>query len=86
MLITTEWHNLLMLRISGFSTDGDIDNVRLVGPRPPATYRFIPSVLKASRQYATIVYHIITMFCHMQVQQITSNSCRNNFLWRLQQH
>jgi len=50
MLITTEWHNLLMLRISGFSTDGDIDNVRLVGPRPPATYRFIPGMLITALQ------------------------------------
>jgi len=43
---TTErnWHSL-MLRISGFSTDGEMDSVRLVGPRPPATYLFIPATL-----------------------------------------
>lgn len=33
-----------MLRKSGFSTDGDIDNVLLVGPIAPATYLGIPVV------------------------------------------
>jgi len=41
----TKKHCLLMLRISGFSTEGEMDNVRLVGPRPPATYLFIPGTL-----------------------------------------
>ena len=35
-------HNLLMFRYSGFSTEGEIDRVRLVGPRAPQTYRGIP--------------------------------------------
>ena len=33
---------LLIFLKSGFSTDGDIDNVLFVGPIAPATYLFTP--------------------------------------------
>jgi len=39
-----------MFRISGFSTEGDMDKVRLVGPSPPATYLLTPAML------LTIIY------------------------------
>ena len=40
--------NLLIFRYSGFSTLGDIDNVRFVGPIAPATYFWLPVILVTS--------------------------------------
>ena len=36
--------NSLIFLNSGFSTDGDMDNVLLVGPIAPATYRLTPRI------------------------------------------
>ena len=41
--------NLLIFRYSGFSTLGDIDNVRFVGPMAPATYFWLPVIFVTSK-------------------------------------
>ena len=54
-------HNSLIFRYSGFSTDGEIDRVRLVGPNAPQTYRGTPYVKKKAHRNTQRL--IVQEFC-----------------------
>ena len=64
----------LMFLMSGFSTDGEIDSVRLVGPRAPATNRRMPTIERDIA--ASMLLPTRTGFLRVLVRCLPCQDCR----------